>query len=717
MKKAFKFEKRNDGIGLLYFDVKGSKVNKFSTTVMEELEQITQQLKQETLSCLLLLSGKKSNIFIAGADINEIKDLTDPQLGYNAGRRGQDIFDSFANFSYPTIAVIDGQCLGGGTELSLACTYRLASDSPDTKISLPEVQLGILPGWGGTQRLPKLIGIQRALDIILSGKRLNAKRALRAGLVDKIIAKEWLLEGAIKFAEEIITGKTAQIIERRKPKGAANLLLEKTAVGRKVIFSQARKMVLSKTGGHYPAPLKAIDVIQKTYGMSLKKGLQVEAKALGELIVTPICKSLVQIFFWTEEIKNENGTDKKTVKTKQVDQAAILGAGVMGGGIAQLFASRSIDVRVKDITHNALTKAYQQAAEILKKKLKRRRLTKEQYRETMHRITGTTDYSGFKKCDLVVEAIVEDLNIKRTVLAEVEAEVEKETVIASNTSSLLIDDMAEALKIKKRFVGMHFFNPVHKMPLVEIVRGAKTSDQAVATLFELCKRTGKTPIVVNDGPGFLVNRLLVPYMVEAISLLEEGHSIKKIDGVMKKFGMPMGPIELFDEVGLDVAHKVSKILMETMADRMADSDLIERLTKAERLGKKNGLGFYKYEGRKKIYDDSIEHFITVKEKTEISDENLTKRMVYPMINEAARCLDEKIITKSRDVDVGMIFGTGFAPFRGGLLKYADSQGIDEVIEHLNDFKRQFGDRFEPCSYLISLHANNSCFYPVQKEQE
>ncbi len=328
----------------------------------------------------------------------------------------------------------------------------------------------------------------------------------------------------------------------------------------------------------------------------------------------------------------------------------------------------------------------------------------------MLRISGTTDYSGFKNTDLVVEAIVEDLDIKKSVLADLEKHVSKDTIIASNTSSLLIDDMSPALKNKKRFAGMHFFNPVHKMPLVEVIRGKETSDKAIATVFELCKKTGKTPIVVNDGPGFLVNRLLLPYMVEAVSLLEEGHSIQELDKAMKKFGMPMGPIELFDEVGIDVAAKVAKILRQTMADRMAESDLLDNLVRADRLGKKNKIGFYKYEGRKKIYDPMVETFIKHKEKTELSTEELQQRMVYPMINEAARCLEDGIASCARDVDIGMIFGTGFAPFRGGLLKFADSEGLEKVIATLTDFEKKFGSRFKPADYLVKIEKGEGSFY-------
>jgi 3-hydroxyacyl-CoA dehydrogenase/enoyl-CoA hydratase/3-hydroxybutyryl-CoA epimerase len=519
-----------------------------------------------------------------------------------------------------------------------------------------------------------------------------------------------MLDNAIAFANEIISGKTDYYENRRKPRGPANLVLEKTALGRKIIFAQTEKMVLKKSGGHYPAPLRALKVIKETYNLPLEKGFDIEARALGDLVVSPISKNLVQIFFWTEEIKKENGTKKKTVKPFPVSKAGVLGAGVMGGGIAQLFAAKQIETRVKDVNHLAVTKAYQQAAGVLKEKVQRRRMTTEEYRQIMLRISGTTDYSGFKSMDLVVEAIVEDLKIKKVVLAELEEYISDSCIVASNTSSLLIDDMAAAMKHKKRFVGMHFFNPVHRMPLVEVIRGKATSDEAVATIFDLCKKTGKTPIVVNDGPGFLVNRLLLPYMVESVSLLEEGHSVQTLDKAMKKFGMPMGPIELFDEVGIDVAYKVAKILRETMSDRMAESDLLDKLVMENRLGKKNGIGFYKYDGRKKVYDSAVEEFISVKGKSDLTAEQLNQRMVYPMINEAARCLEDKISSSARDVDIGMIFGTGFAPFRGGLLKYADTEGLGKIIDTLGGFEKQFGGRFKPADYLVKIKDGQGTFY-------
>jgi 3-hydroxyacyl-CoA dehydrogenase/enoyl-CoA hydratase/3-hydroxybutyryl-CoA epimerase len=707
MDKAFQLDITDDHIGILKFDLKGEKVNKFSTPVFQEFEALLDELKNKTeLRCLLFMSGKE-RIFIAGADINEIVKVTEPEMGYKVSKKGHEVFDKIAALPFPTIAVINGACMGGGTEMSLACTYRLASDSPNTKIALPEVNIGIFPGWGGTQRLPRLIGLQRSLDVILTGRNLDSRRAYRYGIADKIIPKELVLESALKFARDEIAGVDVlkKSRSRRNQKGLFTFVLEKNPFGRALLFKQAKKSVLKKTKGHYPAPLEALNVVKKGFRKSLEKGLDLEARIFGNIIGSPISKNLIKIFFWTEAVKRENGTTNPNVRTNPVHKAACLGAGVMGGGVAQLFAGRKIPVRVKDIHNEALSKAYQQAAGILQGKLKKRRITKLEYQHILGRITCTVDYSGFSTVNFIVEAIVEDLELKRKVFSELENFINNDTIVVSNTSSLRIDDMASAFKHPHRFAGMHFFNPVHRMPLVEVIRGKNTHEETVATIFQLAKKLGKTPVVVGDGPGFLVNRLLLPYMVEAVSLLEEGHPMEKIDQVMEEFGMPMGPFELFDEVGIDVANKVSHILAESMGDRMAESNLIEKLVSNERMGKKNGKGFYRYAGKKKSKDPYVESFIEYKEKSILSSEEIVKRMIYPMINEACRCLDEKIAFRPKDVDLGMIYGTGFAPFRGGLLTYADTESVSKVFDNLSSFSQRYGSRFTPSSALEKINSS------------
>jgi 3-hydroxyacyl-CoA dehydrogenase/enoyl-CoA hydratase/3-hydroxybutyryl-CoA epimerase len=710
MGSAFHFKIIEDTIGVLTFDLPNEKLNKFSTPVREEFIKILDELAQKReLKCLLIRSTKKGN-FMAGADIKEFADLYDQDIAYSESRKGQIMFSRIAELPYPTIAVINGTCMGGGTELSLACSYRLATDNPETKIALPEVNIGLFPAWGGTQRLPRLIGLQRSLDVILTGKNLTGERAYRYGIADKIIPKELVEEASIQFAKDVINGKNVLARSRRKQRGLLPVLLEKNPLGRAIIYRQAKKAILKKTKGHYPAPLKALKAVKKGYKKKLNKGLDIEAKLFSTLIGSSISKNLIKIFFWTTAVKKENGTNNPNITIKEIKKAATLGAGVMGGGIAQLFASNNIPVRVKDINFDAVAKAYQQAAHILKGNLKRRRITALEYNHILGRITGTIDYRGFKNIDIVIEAIVEDLDIKKKVLAELEQYIPEDTIVVSNTSSLQINTMADAFKYPHRFVGMHFFNPVHRMPLVEVVRGKESTDEAIATTFQLAKVLGKTPIVVNDGPGFLVNRLLVPYMVEALSLLQEGYTIQVIDKTMEKFGMPMGPIELFDEVGLDVAYKVAKILALSMGERMAESDILHKLVQDNRFGKKNGVGFYRYRGRKRLNDPHIGDYITVQQKTHLSQQDLVSRMVYPMINEAARCLQENIVSRPQDIDLGMIFGTGFAPFRGGLLTFADAEGVSKISDTLESLSQEYDQRFAPSQILKNISQSGKGFY-------
>jgi 3-hydroxyacyl-CoA dehydrogenase/enoyl-CoA hydratase/3-hydroxybutyryl-CoA epimerase len=715
MSSAFKFKIHNGNIGILTFDLPDSRVNIFSSPVMAELEQTLDDLAKKELNCLIIDSGKKGN-FTAGADIKEIVNVYDPDVGYKLSRLGQNIFNKISEFSYPSIAVIDGSCMGGGTEMSLACTYRLATDNPKTKIALPEVNIGIFPGWGGTQRLPRLIGLQRSLDVILTGKNLNGERAYRYGIVDKVIPKELVRQSALRFAQDVIDGKDVLTLarSRRKQRGFLPIILEKNPFGRALLFRQAKKTVLKKTKGHYPAPLNGLQAVKKGYKKSLKKGLDIEAKLFGATIGSSISKNLIKIFYWTEAVKKENGTNNPDLAITPVKRAATLGAGVMGGGIAQLFASRNIPIRVKDINYDAVAKAYQQASSVLKGNLKRRRINKFEFNHILSNITGTIDYSGFKNVDFVVEAIIEDLDIKKKVLSELEQFIREDAIVVSNTSSLRINDMSDSFQRPERFVGMHFFNPVHRMPLVEIIRGKDSIDEAVASTFQLAKSLGKTPIVVNDGPGFLVNRLLVPYMVEAVSLLEEGYSVQTIDKAMERFGMPMGPIELFDEVGIDVAYKVAKILSQSMGERMAESDLLAKLVEDNRFGKKTGVGFYQYEDKKKLYDNRIKEYISQKGDAHLKEQDLINRMVYPMVNEAARCLEDKIVIRPQDVDLAMIFGTGFAPFRGGLLNFADTEGLNKINDTLESYAEKYGDRFKPSQMFIKITQSNKGFYEYFK---
>lgn len=698
-----------DQIAHLILDYPNEKVNKLSTPMMKSLGEAFDWLAQNASGFrACIISSAKQGSFVVGADIDEIKDVTDPSVGAELASAGQAVFTKITGLPVPVICLIDGTCLGGGLEMALACHYRIATDSPKTKIGLPEVMLGIIPGFGGTQRLPRLIGLQRSLPLILSGKTLDAKRAYRTAIIDQVIPAEFPMTYAKKFAEDMLGKKSAAVLKRRKPKGIVNAILE--GIGRGVVFSQARKGVLAQTKGQYPAPLCALKAVREGYSKSIEDGLRIEAQYLGQMIATPISKNLIRIFRQTEDIKKSSGISDTIFKAPAIQYAGVLGAGVMGGGIGYLFSNNGVEVRMKDINHEALGLGLASSRQLYDRARKRRRLTSAEVSRKMSLISTTLDYSGFRRCQVVVEAIVENMDIKKTVLKDLGNHVNDDCIIASNTSSLSITEMGSVCRHPENFVGMHFFNPVHRMPLVEVIRGNQTSDAATAAIFSFAKKLGKTPIVVNDGPGFLVNRLLMPYLNEAGFLLEQGQTIEVVDSVMKKFGMPMGPALLIDEVGIDVAVKVGKIFQNAFGQRVTGSSVLENLYQAKRLGKKGKLGFYKHTNGKPVVDPDVYSLIDVKERVQLTAQEIVERMVYSMINEAALCLADGIVSKVDDVEIGMIFGTGFPPFRGGLLRYADTVGVEKVTAALEEYAAKYGDRFAPCEHLKKMATSNTPFH-------
>lgn len=711
--ESMKINKLDGGVTLLELDLPGEKVNKLSSPVMKELSDKLNTLKSSDTKCLVIIS-RKPKIFIAGADIDEIKNLNTPELASAAAAQGQAVINQIEDLPFPVVCAINGASMGGGTELALACDYRLASDDSSTKIGLPETKLGIYPGFGGCYRLPRAIGLQAALDIILAGKAVDSRKAGKLGLVDEIVPSALLEEYAIKYARDLISKGSKKRVKRFSPKGAAAKFLE-SAIGRPIVFSQARKMLLKQTKGHYPAPVKALDVIQKIYGMSNRtKALDIEAKHFGEVAATAVSKNLINLFYMMEAVKKQTGVSDPNVKPLKVSKMAVLGAGTMGGGIAQLGADKGLEVRMKDINTQAIALGFQQAQSIWSKLLKKRKITPSDYDQKMARISGGTGYEGFKNTDVVVEAIVEDMNIKKKVLAETYEHCKPDVILATNTSSLSVTEMGADLKRPENFVGMHFFNPVHKMPLVEVVRGEKTSDVAVATIFDLCKKMGKTPVVMKDGPGFLVNRLLLPYLNEAVYLLEEGYSVEEIDKAFLKFGMPMGPLHLIDEIGIDVGVKVAKIFHKAFGERAAPSKTMVNVAETGRLGKKNKKGFYLYDdkGYKLNVDPKVYSDLKLSMPSKKLDEKVAvERGIYAMINEAALAfLHDKIVETPQDVDMCMIMGTGFPPFRGGLLRYADSIGSEKITDTLEEFAVKFGTRFKPSAPLIQMAKTNKSFY-------
>lgn len=703
-------------IAVVELDLVGEKVNKFSTPVMLRMKEVITELGKSSYKAVIFVS-KKNKIFIAGADIEEIKNMTTKEQYEAAVGAGQEIMNMVEDLPMPTIAAVNGACMGGGCEFIMACDYRMASEDPSTKIGLPEIQLGILPGFGGCVRMPKLIGLQASLDIILAGKSVNAKKASKIGLVDRVVHQAILMEEATKWAKDIIAKGKGKAAKKYQPKGAMNKVLE-SFLGRGIVFKKAKEGVLKATSGHYPAPLKALEVVQKTYGWSNREeALAVERAGFCELAVTDISKNLIHVFYLTEMVKKSSGIPGKDVKPREVKSIGVLGAGTMGGGIAYVAADKGIDVRMKDLNAEALGKGLKHASDLWMKLLKRKSIDKYQYRQKMDRVTATTDYSGFGTLDVVIEAIVEDMGIKQKVIGECATKMRPDAIIATNTSSLSVTEMAKGHPRPEYFAGMHFFNPVNKMPLIEVIRGEKSSDETVATIFELSKKMGKMPVVVKDGPGFLVNRLLLPYMAEAAFLLQEGMEIKTVDtAYVKEFGMPMGPFALMDEVGLDVCIKVLKIFKKAFGDRVEMAPCMEALEKSGRLGKKNGKGFYKYseDGSKRLeVDETIYESLGLKDPTSpLSAKECIERGVFAMVNECSRALiEDKIVETPHEVDLAMIMGTGFPPFRGGLLKYADSVGLTYIETQLAEYAVQRNAaRLRPANPLKDLAKANKKFY-------
>lgn len=698
-KKAFQLERLGD-LAILWFDLPGEKINKFSTWVMQEFAGVVDELERAADVRKIVIASKKPGIFIAGADVSEFQLVTSPEQAKEYTRFGQQTFHRFSKLKQTTVAAINGACVGGGCELALSCDWRVMSDSPKAQIGLPETKLGIYPAWGGTIKLPRLVGLPAALDMILQGKTVEGKRAKRMGLVDEVVEPAILLDVAKRFADR---GK-------RKGGTRTKFLLEGNPVARNIVFNKARKAVMKTTHGHYPAHLAALDVM--AYGMAhgVEKGLEREAEAVAPLIMGDVAQNLVRLFFLMEESKK----DPIAAKPRDVHYAGVLGAGVMGGGIAQIVVDKTdAAVRMRDINWKAIGGGMKAAAKIWKRKVETRRMTRGEMQRKLARISGATDWTGFPRADLVIEAVVENVQIKRQVLAEFEGLAKESAIFATNTSTIPITSIAAEAKRPENVVGMHFFNPVDRMPLVEVIRGEKTSDVAMVTVAAFARKLGKTVVYCNDGPGFVVNRILGPYMNEAGFLLEEGNEIGSIDKAMVDFGMPMGPMALLDEVGIDVAAKVAHILGDAFGERVQPSSIVDKLYADGRFGKKNGKGLYDYkDGKRQGPDATVYRLLGVSSPKPADPKTVVERMVLAMINEASLILDEKIVASAPELDLAMIMGTGFPPFRGGLLRYADSLGTPYILGRLDELSSRHGRRFLANEPLRRLAQSDGKFYQV-----
>lgn len=704
-----------DNIALVTLDVTEESMNVLGRQTMDEISAVLDQVNDNpSIKGVIFTSGKPDS-FIAGADVSMLDACENTNEATELSKRGQAIFNRIEQANVPFVSAIHGICLGGGLEFSLACDYRVCSLDEKTKLGLPEVKLGLLPGSGGTQRLPRLVGVQKALDMMLTGKELRAKQALKAGLVDDAVPNSILLTAAKKCLDK---GK------RRHQKIKRNLMgkaLETNSFGRGILFDQALKATLKQTKGNYPAPEKIIEVVRVGLENGKVAGFDLEAQRFGELTQTCESQQLRNIFFATTEMKKDLGIDDESVRAVDVNQVGVLGGGLMGGGIAYVTTSKAgVPVRLKDIKHQGISNALKYSFDLMNKKVKRRFMRKSEMQKQMSMLTGGTDYTGFYNTDLVIEAVFEDLKLKQTMLADVEENCPAHTIFASNTSSLPIAQIAEGSQRPEQVIGLHYFSPVDKMPLVEVIPHQGTSAQTIASTVAFARKQGKTAIVVGDKAGFYVNRILAPYVNESIHLLLAGEPVEAIDKALTQFGFPVGPLKLLDEVGIDIGSKIGPILTEQLGERFTPPEAISAILQDDRKGKKNQKGFYHYNVSKleqfkgvkpgKLADPSIYSLLNLTPAQTLNSEEVAERCVVLMLNEAVRCFDEGIVRSARDADIGAIFGIGFPPFLGGPLRYIDQMGADKLVEILKGYQARYGDRFELADLLVEYADQDKKFY-------
>ena len=708
---ALRVETGPDGVATVLYDVPGEPVNTLRDTFQQDFDEVFGKLAGDSAVKAIVIASAKRDSFIVGADVEMLARMKTALEATALARGGQQAMQRLEDLGRqkPVVAAIHGPALGGGLELALAATYRIATDDRKTQLGQPEVQLGLIPGAGGTQRLPQLIGIAQALDLILAGKSVRAQKARKLGLVDEVVPGAILLDVARRRARELATGELRLQrgkVELTLPRLLRSdvlqqLALEDNPVGRRILFQQARKALLGKTHGHYPAPERALEAIRIGVEKGPDEGYRAEAAFFGELVVSDVSRRLVEIFFATQSLKKDTGVDDPTVKPRKVEKVGILGAGLMGAGIAYVTAEAGIPARLKDKDDAALGRGLKQISSLLDEAVKRKRLSWREREERLALITGTTDYSGMKTADVVIEAVFEELSIKQAVLRDLEREAPN-AIFASNTSSIPIGLIAEGAQRPDQVVGMHFFSPVQRMPLLEVIRGRSTGPEAVATAVALGKKIGKTVIVVNDGPGFYTSRILAPYVNEAAFLFNEGAAVEDIDRALVEFGFPVGPMQLLDEVGIDVGSKVAHIMHEAFGARLAPPPGFEKLVESGRLGRKSKKGFYLYgDSRSKEVDRSVYDLTAQGQKrSSPPPAEIAERCALQMVNEAAHCLGEGILRSARDGDVGAVFGLGWPPFRGGPFRYADTLGAARVVERLRTYQGRFGARFAPAPTLL-----------------
>ena len=709
---ALTLERLDEGIVELRFDLQGDSVNKFNRATVDSLSAALDALEAEQgVRGLLLTSGK--GVFIVGADVTEFTGLFNATAAEIKGFSGHNNhnFNRLQSLPYPTVAAINGFAMGGGLEICLACDLRVMSSA--AKVGLPETKLGILPGWGGTVRLPRIIGVDEAVTWMATGQEQTAALALRAGAVDAVAAPEQLRDVALATLHSAIDGKL-DISGRRSAKRSPLPLNDTEAM---MAFFTIKAMVTQQAGRNYPAPVKVVEVIEAARGMGLEDALAVEADAFAELAATPVARALVGVFLGDQLLsKKAKGWEKRA--DKPVERAAVLGAGIMGGGIAYQSALRGVPIRMKDINQAGIDLGLSEASKLLARRVSRGRMSAEAMGEVLNNIDPQLSYDGFGDVDIVVEAVVENPKVKHAVLAETEAQISADTVLASNTSTISIDHLAEALQRPQNFCGMHFFNPVHAMPLVEIIRGEQTADTAIARTVAYANRMGKKAVVVRNCPGFLVNRVLFPYFDGFSKLLRDGADFQAVDRVMEKWGWPMGPAYLMDVVGIDTGVHAAGVMAEGFPDRMHLDfrTATELMFENERLGQKNGKGFYDYvpdkrgKPKKTVSEDAYALIAPVcGERRDFERDDIIARMMLPMCTEMARCLEEGIVETPTEADLALLYGLGFPPFRGGVFRWMDTVGLAHIAEQ-SERLAHLGKAYEMTDGMRAKLAAGESYY-------
>ena len=702
-----------DGIANMQYNAENESVNKFDTETNKQFAEVVNALeKADDVKGLIVTSSK--GVFIAGADITEFvasfkqseEEIKDWVININ------DAFNRFEDLPFPKVAAINGAALGGGCEMTLVCEYRVMSDK--AIIGLPETQLGIFPGFGGTVRSTRVIGIDNALELIATGTPKKALDALKLGLVDATVAADDLQDAAIDLVKKCISGELDWQAKREEKLVPVKLNQLEQAMA----FNSAKGMIFAKANPkQYPAPALAIAAIEKHVNLPRDKAIEVEAAGFAKAAKTPQAESLVGLFLSDQLVKKLAKQHSK--KAHEINEAAVLGAGIMGGGIAYQAASKGLPIIMKDIKSEQLDLGMGEASKLLGKMVDRGKMTPAKMGETLSRIRPTLNYGDFAETDIVIEAVVENPNVKRAVLKEVEGLVKDDCILASNTSTISITFLAEALERPENFVGMHFFNPVNRMPLVEVIRGEKSSEEAISTTVALATKMGKVPVVVNDCPGFLVNRVLFPYFGAFDLLLKQGADFAHVDKVMEKFGWPMGPAYLIDVVGLDTGVHGAEVMAEGFPDRMKPDykGAIELLYENKRLGQKNGVGFYKYEmdkrGKpKKVADEATYELLkttTDSDKQTFEDQAIIDRTMLAFCNETVRCLEDNIVSTPSEADMAMIMGVGFPPFRGGPCRYIDQMGLDNYLALCEKYA-YLGKAYEAPQKIRDMAAAGETFY-------